>query len=144
MVLYQDVIPALTEIKNKGLISGLISNVDKDVTTMLQKLQIKSLLDVVITSQDVGFTKPNPEIFKAATKKAGIEASEAIYIGDQYKIDVVGANNAGLSGVLLDRADYYRNDGYKRAENQKLTPGCRTFIINDQVKFLTYKGLTLC
>ena len=113
MVLYDDVIPALTKIKDKGFITGLISNVDKDITAMLKKLRLESLLEVVVTSQEVGVTKPHPKIFEAAIKKSGINAKEAIYIGDQYKIDVLGANNVGMSGVLLDRVDYYKNDGIK-------------------------------
>ncbi|MDD4873910.1 MAG: HAD family hydrolase [Dehalococcoidales bacterium] len=120
MVLYKDVIPALTEIKKKGLVTGLISNVDKDITAMLEKLKIFSLLEIVITSQDAGFTKPHPEIFQAAIKKAEIDAKEAIYIGDQYKIDVLGANNAGMSGVLLDRMDYYKNNGIKEPRIRSL------------------------
>ncbi len=52
------------------------------------------------------FNKPQPEIFHEALRQAGVQASEAIYVGDQYQIDVVGANKAGMKGVLLDRGDY--------------------------------------
>ncbi len=113
MVLYDDVLPALKAIKDMGLTIGLISNVDKDITEMLEKLKLNSLLEVIVTSQEIGFTKPHPEIFEAAIKKAGINADEAIYVGDQYKIDVLGANDVGMSGILLDRMDYYKNDGIK-------------------------------
>jgi putative hydrolase of the HAD superfamily len=111
MVMYDDVIPALTGIKNRGLITGLVSNVDKDIKAMLERLQLNALLDVIVTSLEVGVTKPHREIFEAAVTKAGIKAEEAIFVGDQYKIDVLGAINAGMSGILLDRADYYKNDG---------------------------------
>ncbi len=113
MVIYPDVIPALTEIKNRGLITGLVSNADRDITDMLKRLKLDTLLEVIVTSQEVGFTKPHREIFEAAILKAGIKAEEALFIGDQYKIDVLGAINAGMSGVLLDRSDYYKNDGIK-------------------------------
>jgi len=39
--------------------------------------------------------------------QAGVQAPESIYVGDQYRIDVVGANKAGMKGVLLDRGDYF-------------------------------------
>ena len=113
MMLYDDVIPALTEIKNRGLITGLVSNADRDITAMLQRLKLDTLLEVIVTSQEVGFTKPHREIFEAAVTKAAIKADEALFIGDQYKIDVLGAINAGMTGVLLDRSDYYKNDGIK-------------------------------
>ena len=111
MVLYDDVIPTLTAIKKRGLITGLVSNVDKDISSMLEKLELKALLDIIVTSQEAGFTKPHREIFEVAANEAGIKAEEALFIGDQYKVDVLGSVNAGMSGVLLDRADYYKDDG---------------------------------
>ena len=113
MVIYADAISTITEIKNRGLITGLISNVDKDITDMLKRLKLDSLMEIVVTSQEVGFTKPHRKIFEAAISKAGIKAEEALFVGDQYKIDVLGAINAGMSAVLLDRSDYYKNDGIK-------------------------------
>lgn len=111
MVLYDDVIPTLTAIKKRGLITGLVSNVDKDISSMLEKLELKALLDIIVTSQEAGFNKPHREIFEVAANEAGIKAEEALFIGDQYKVDVLGSVNAGMSGVLLDRADYYKDDG---------------------------------
>jgi len=107
LVLFDDVIPALTDLKGRRLILGLISNVDRDITPLLNKLGLTSLLQVVVTSQDVGFNKPQPEIFREALRQAGTQASEAIYVGDQHQIDVIGANKAGMKGVLLDRGDYF-------------------------------------
>ena len=80
-VLFDDVLPALTELKKRGLILGLISNVDSDITPLFDKLGLSPLLQVVITSQDMGYFKPQPEIFKEAAKQASIQVSEAMYIG---------------------------------------------------------------
>ena len=107
LVLFDDVMPVLTDLKGRGLILGLISNVDRDIAPLLSQLNLTSLLQVVVTSQNVGFNKPQPEIFQEALKQAGARASEAIYVGDQYQIDVVGASKAGMKGVLLDRGNYF-------------------------------------
>ncbi len=107
LVLFDDVAPALTDLQSRGLILGLISNVDSDITPMLHELGLNSWLQVVVTSQEVGYNKPQPEIFQAALKQARVRASEALYVGDQYRIDIVGAKNAGIKGVLLDRGNYY-------------------------------------
>ena len=106
-VLFDDVLPVLTELKGKGLILGLISNVDSDITPLLDKLGLSQLLQVVVTSQDTGYMKPQPEIFKEAARQASVQVSEAMYIGDQYQIDVLGAKKAGMQGVLLDRNSYF-------------------------------------
>jgi putative hydrolase of the HAD superfamily len=107
LVLFDDVAPALSDLKGRGLILGLISNVEKDMTATLNELGLPSWLGVVVTSQDSGFNKPQPEIFQEALRRAGVQASEAIYIGDQYQVDVIGADRAGMKGILLDRHGYF-------------------------------------
>jgi len=107
LVLFADVMPALAHLRGLGLILGLISNVDRDITPICQGLGLSAMLQVVVTSQEVGFNKPQPEIFQAALKQTGVKPSEAIYVGDQHQIDVVGANAAGMRGILLDRHDYF-------------------------------------
>jgi len=107
LVLFDDVVPALTDLKKRGLILGLISNVDRDITSLLNEVGLSSLMQVVVTSQEAGVNKPNLGIFQEALRQAGIQAPEAIYVGDQYRIDVVGANEAGMKGVLLDRGNYF-------------------------------------
>ena len=107
MVLYDDVLPALTDLKGRGLRLGLISNFDQDITALFDKLGLSPLLEVVVTSRDTGYNKPHPEIFKAALQRAGVDAAEAAYVGDQYRVDVEGANGVGMKGILLDRNGYY-------------------------------------
>jgi putative hydrolase of the HAD superfamily len=108
-VLFEDVLPALNEVRKRGLITGLISNVDQDITSLLDNLGLTPWLQVVVTSLNSGVNKPSPEIFQEAARRAGIQPHEAIYVGDQYQIDVVGANQAGMKGILLDRADYFND-----------------------------------
>jgi putative hydrolase of the HAD superfamily len=107
LVLFDDVMPALAHLRELGLILGLISNVDRDIAPLCQELGLSAWLQVVVTSQEVGFNKPQPEIFQAALKQAKVKPSEAIYVGDQHQIDVVGANAAGMRGILLDRSGYF-------------------------------------
>jgi putative hydrolase of the HAD superfamily len=108
LVLFDDVPAALDDLKKRGLKLGLISNVERDMTDTLAKLGLSSKLDVVVTSQDAGFTKPQPEIFQYALKRASVQPAEAVYVGDQYQVDIGGAQNAGMQGILLDREDYYK------------------------------------
>jgi putative hydrolase of the HAD superfamily len=109
LVLFDDVAPALTELKNRGLTLGLISNVEQNITETLTRLGLTSWLEIIVTSQDTGFNKPRPEIFHEALRQAGVQPPEALYIGDQYQVDVLGASGAGLKGILIDRHSYYAN-----------------------------------
>jgi HAD superfamily hydrolase (TIGR01509 family) len=98
-VLYDDVLPAMKALKEKGLALGLISNM------YLGRAGLDPFLNVVITAKDVGAGKPDPLIFRAALKRAGVAAKAAIYVGDQYELDVVGARKAGIRPILIDRYD---------------------------------------
>jgi putative hydrolase of the HAD superfamily len=109
LVLFDDVAPALDELKNKGLILGLISNVEQDMSQTLTRLNLPAWLTVLVTSQEAGAGKPRPEIFRYALERAGVKPAEAIYIGDQYQVDVIGAKGAGMKAILIDRNDYYQN-----------------------------------
>jgi putative hydrolase of the HAD superfamily len=109
LVLFDDVAPTLTELKKRGLALGLISNIEQDIDETLTRLGLPSWLDIVVTSQDANANKPQPEIFLEALKRADVQPSEALYIGDQYQVDVIGANGAGMTGILLDRTDHYQD-----------------------------------
>ncbi|MDD5127165.1 MAG: HAD family hydrolase [Dehalococcoidales bacterium] len=108
LVLFDDVAPALTGLKGRGLTLGLISNIDKDMTATLRKLGLLAWLEIIVMSVEVGFSKPQPEIFHEALKRARVAPGEAIFTGDQYQVDALGACRAGLKGVLLDRGYYYK------------------------------------
>jgi putative hydrolase of the HAD superfamily len=109
LVLFDDVIPSLKALKEKGLTLGLISNIEQDISGTLTELGLGTLLKIVVTSQEAGANKPHPEIFRYALKQAGVKPEEAVFVGDQYQVDVLGAGSAGMKGVLLDRGDYYRD-----------------------------------
>ena len=103
LVLYGDALPSIDELKKRGLAVGLISNVERDMSVTLDSLGLTKRLDAVVTSLDAGANKPRPEIFQYALKKTGTPPAQAIYVGDQYQVDVVGAKSAGMKGILLDR-----------------------------------------
>lgn len=107
LVLFADVLPALAWLKQRVVVRGVISNVDKDISPMCAELGLTSYLDFVVTSMEVGWHKPHPQIFEAALKKAASTPAEAIHVGDQYDSDVVGARSAGIKPILLDRNDLY-------------------------------------
>jgi putative hydrolase of the HAD superfamily len=99
-------LPTLKELKNRGLILGLISNVVQDMESTYTELGIQPYLDIKVTSSEVGYDKPRPEIFMAALEKAQVKPEESIFVGDQYHLDIVGARGVGIKAVLIDHNDY--------------------------------------
>ena len=109
LVLFDEVEAALTDLKRWGLTLGLISNVEQDMNDTLTRLKLDTWLDLIVTSLDTGTGKPQPEIFQEALRQAGVPPEEALYVGDQYRVDVLGARGADITGILIDRTDYYRD-----------------------------------
>jgi putative hydrolase of the HAD superfamily len=106
-VLYDDVIQVMKKLRDMDLKIGLITNLEIDMKPICSGLGLDPYLDFIITSGEAGSDKPQPEIFMLALKKAGVEASEAVHVGDQYKIDAVGAMNAGIKPIIIDRNGLY-------------------------------------
>ncbi len=106
IILFEDVLPVIKELKKTGYILGIITNADQSVIKLIDSLGLSEYLDAVITSEEARAEKPDPAIFKAAYVKANLKPDEMIYVGDQFKSDVLGANKAGSRGILLDRYDF--------------------------------------
>ena len=106
-VIYDDVIPSLETLKKQGLILALVTNMDADMRSICRDLGLAVYLDFIVTSSEVGASKPQPRIFLTALEHAGVKASEAVHVGDQYDIDIVGALGAGIRPILLDRNDLF-------------------------------------
>lgn len=90
---------------------GIISNGDsRQQRQKLDQLHIRELFDPVIISSDLGISKPDPRIFQEACRQAGKRPQECIYVGDNFKVDIVGSRNAGLEGIWLNRTGEKRNE----------------------------------
>jgi putative hydrolase of the HAD superfamily len=98
---------ALDRLRAAGLRLGVVSNSDGRVEEALTAAGIRDRFDLVLDSALVGVEKPDPAIFRAALTALGVEPAEALYVGDLYDVDVVGARGAGMQAVLLvpDAAD---------------------------------------
>ena len=105
--LYPDAEPTLIRLAGDGYSLGLISNAPADTQKAVEALGLTKYLSTVVISGLVGYTKPHPEIFRIALREAGVRADEAVHVGDLYEADVVGARNAGMNGVLIDRDGHH-------------------------------------
>jgi putative hydrolase of the HAD superfamily len=101
--LYDDVCPAFGRIKAMGLSVGIISNWDSRLVGLLNGLGLGEVVDVIVSSADVGLHKPDPRIFELACSRAGVSPHEAAHVGDHHYADVLGASAVGMRAVLIDR-----------------------------------------
>ena len=106
---------ALGSLRRAGLRVGCISNSDGTVARLLASLGLAEYLDPIVDSGAVGIEKPDPEIFRIALRRSDVEAADAVYVGDLYPVDVVGARRAGIEPVLLDPLGRYGDRGCRTA-----------------------------
>ncbi len=101
--LYDDVEPALVELRGAGYRLGIVSNWDSRLRGICIGLGLDRLLDFMVISAEAGVRKPDARIFREALRQAGARPDEAVHVGDLPDEDVRGAREAGLRAVLLDR-----------------------------------------
>jgi putative hydrolase of the HAD superfamily len=102
-----DTLRCLDALRAQGYYLGVISNSVGTIEEHLGHLDLGQRFNTILDSAIVGVEKPHPEIFQMALARAGVEASQALFVGDVYAIDIGGAELAGIRGVLMDRVGAY-------------------------------------
>ncbi|HEY9670289.1 MAG TPA: HAD-IA family hydrolase [Waterburya sp.] len=101
--IYPDVLCALEAWRRIGIQLGIVSNFDSRLDLVLESLQLKEFFSSITISTQVGFAKPDPQIFTLALQKHHCDAKDAWHIGDNWKQDYQGAKAAGLRPILVER-----------------------------------------
>ena len=95
---YDDVRPALNRLRSRYRLFA-VSNGNAD----LQRCGIGDLFAGHVTASAAGAAKPDARIYAALLKMAGVGAARVLHIGDDPLADVVGATQAGMQAVWLNR-----------------------------------------
>ena len=83
---------------------GIVTNGSPEIQMYkLDSLNILKYLECKIYSEGVGASKPDPEIFLAATNKLDIAPARCLFVGNSYRDDVIGAKNVGMYTCWFNR-----------------------------------------
>lgn len=99
--LFDDVLPVLADLRERGLKLGLVSNTGRDVDEFLAHHSLR--IDVALSSRIHGKVKPHPTIFQAVLDRLGVAAGQAAMVGDSPEDDLAGARGLGMRAFLVDR-----------------------------------------
>lgn len=102
-----DVIGTLTHLRERDLIVGLVSNRLRPLTDVVAEHGFDGLFDLTLSAGEAASWKPEPGIFLQAVDLANATPETTAYVGDNYYADIVGARNAGLVPILIDRRDIF-------------------------------------
>ena len=118
----------LASLKRKYRLA-VISNSDGHMGERLASLGFGPYFQNVTDSGNVGHEKPALQIFQAALGAMSVQADRALYLGDIYAIDYLGAQKAGMKPVLMDIAAVYSQTDLPRIDSLAgLEPCLKKFV----------------
>jgi HAD superfamily hydrolase (TIGR01549 family) len=103
--LYDDALPTLDALRERGLRIGLLSNSARDLDAFVGHHCLT--VDAVLTSRAHGKTKPHATIFQRMLELLDVDPGDALMVGDTVEDDVEGALAVGMRAVLVDREGRY-------------------------------------
>jgi putative hydrolase of the HAD superfamily len=98
---------ALSSLATQGYRMSVISNSDGRTAQVFRDLRLAHYFEHIFDSKTLGVEKPHPAIFEVALNKLNVSPANALYIGDIFYVDVLGANLVGLGGIHLDPLGLY-------------------------------------
>ena len=109
-IAFEDVEPTLHRLHGQCRMA-VITNGTRQI--QLEKLAITQLsryFDVISVSEELGYGKPDPQIFDSTLRELDVPANRAVHVGDNLDDDIAGALAAGMSAVLINRGKGMNTD----------------------------------
>ena len=99
----EEIIDFLKGCKKSGKFICAVSDMQADIQIKkIKKLELLNIIDFLVTSEEVGFEKPNKKIFDMALKKLNLPKEKVIMIGDSLQKDVESAEKYGIKGYKFE------------------------------------------
>jgi HAD superfamily hydrolase (TIGR01662 family) len=93
----------LEALRARGLKLAVASNAPFPPSMLHRQMRVNGIaarLDCVLFSSEVGRRKPAPELYREALRRLGVQAFEALYVGDRVREDYEGPRRVGMRAVL--------------------------------------------
>jgi putative hydrolase of the HAD superfamily len=104
--LFDDTLPCLEWLRGAGVKIAVVTNASGSYQRRkLADLGMAEFVDGIVIAGELGAAKPDPVIFHTACSQLGCQPGEVAHIGDRLDLDAIGARDAGLRGVWLNRTD---------------------------------------
>lgn len=101
--LVEGAVEVLEALKERGHKMALLTNGFEEIQHIkVESSGLSDYFEGLLTSDALGFKKPNPEIFKLAMSKMGVGAERSVMLGDSLEADIKGAKAVGMGQVFFN------------------------------------------
>jgi putative hydrolase of the HAD superfamily len=101
--LYPEVLHTLTTLRSMGFRLVVLSNWDRRLLRTLNDLQLDNFFEKIYISTLIGYAKPNPGAFQHVVNDLKVSPQEILHVGDTPDEDILGAQQANIRAVCIDR-----------------------------------------
>jgi len=98
---YRGVAELLNQLRASGIKLGALSDFPCD--RKLELLGLANKFDVMMTSEETGFVKPDRASFDLLAQRLGVANNELLYVGNSEPYDVKGSLGAGMRAALISK-----------------------------------------
>ena len=101
---FPEVKGTLQRLKRRGFKLGIVTGgFEEDIEMIVPRTGLDSYFDVKVGVNTTGRRKPHPTAVRYALEQLSVEPSEAIFVGDNFDNEYVGAQNVGIIPILVKR-----------------------------------------
>lgn len=120
-ILQADAKSVISQLDKRGYRLGIISNLisTREIPEWLEADGLTHYFKAVVLSSVFGRRKPDPEIYREASRRIGIHPGKCAYVGDNFRRDIEGTRRAGF-GMVIILID--RNERTKLPQNVEQSP----------------------
>jgi FMN phosphatase YigB (HAD superfamily)/2-polyprenyl-3-methyl-5-hydroxy-6-metoxy-1,4-benzoquinol methylase len=108
-ILKDGVADLFKKIKKSNRKIGILSNFDMSLREVLKNNNILSEVDFLMVSAEEGIEKPDTEIYKKFFENFNLNFDSALYVGDNYELDIIPAVSCGIKTILIDESGLFHN-----------------------------------
>ena len=127
---YSDARSTLATLCKKGYKFGIIANQNIGAAERLEQWGLRQHFDVIVASAEIGYVKPDKQIFIKAFDLAKCTAEESVMIGDRLDNDIIPAKALGMKTVWL-------KNGLAKHQSEALGRGVADYQIHSLSELLT-------
>lgn len=100
--LLPNALETLAYLREKYTMSIITNGFSEVQYVKLKNARIHSFFEQVFISEEIGFQKPDPQIFNHALKNLNLKAHQTCMVGDNYETDIMGAINSGIDHIYFN------------------------------------------